>query len=491
MTDFEELNDLVKNFRQFPENCSTDVELQLRRFEATLEIIKVSSNLQTSKISLPDNFSLLLAFSTKIFSIDDKISTNFPNSITELIENLAFMQTTTPEIRLSIAKSAIFLHNKNIFNNFAYFQKIFDLFNITDKALKSLIFSHLTNYLRNNKTGFKLSGFTKFLTTQTSSDNPSLAKKSLSIIAKLYIQDSSAQWRNAHIANIIANCCFSRFSPLTKNAAKFLLGEFNAFSSKQILDRKIAKERFSEQRKSLSISQKVNKRKIKRSKKLKKLKTKSEKLSKMDENLTDSENNPKTNNNNNVDFGPIRSLNDPLSFSEKLFKKLKNCRDGFEMKILLMKLLSRVLSCHCLMLPGFLSFLQRYLQPHQKNVSAVLSALAQSIHSGVEKEELEPVLAVLAHNFVTDRSDVAVMTIGLNTIREICSRQPMAMDKTMLADLCQYKTSHSKPVAMAAKGLLSLYRQVNPALLSKKNRGRICVSKEVDVVQSDSSDNCF
>jgi protein SDA1 len=59
-----------------------------------------------------------------------------------------------------------------------------------------------------------------------------------------------------------------------------------------------------------------------------------------------------------------------------------------------------------------------------------------------------------------------------NAIREICVRQPLAMDETLLSDLVQFQKSKAKGVVMAAKGLQSLYREVYPELLQKKYRGK-------------------
>eukprot|EP00960_Hanusia_phi_P023236 686429-Hanusia_phi.AAC.2 len=51
-----------------------------------------------------------------------------------------------------------------------------------------------------------------------------------------------------------------------------------------------------------------------------------------------------------------------------------------------------------------------------------------------------------------------VIAIGLNTAREICMRQPHAMDADLLQDLVAYKKHKDKGVVMAARSLLSLYR---------------------------------
>ena len=48
----------------------------------------------------------------------------------------------------------------------------------------------------------------------------------------------------------------------------------------------------------------------------------------------------------------------------------------------------------------------------------------------------------------------------------------MAMNDTLLQDLVMYRKSKDKGTMMAAKGLLSLYREANPDLLKKRDRGK-------------------
>ena len=61
---------------------------------------------------------------------------------------------------------------------------------------------------------------------------------------------------------------------------------------------------------------------------------------------------------------------------------------------------------------------------------------------------------------------------GLNAIREITKRCPLALDETLLRDLAEYKSYKDKAVMMAARSLIQLYRSVHPELLHKKDRGR-------------------
>jgi protein SDA1 len=46
------------------------------------------------------------------------------------------------------------------------------------------------------------------------------------------------------------------------------------------------------------------------------------------------------------------------------------------------------------------------------------------------------------------------------------------MDETLLRDLVQYKNERDKSVSVAARGLMHLFRKMNPTLLHKRDRGK-------------------
>lgn len=117
-------------------------------------------------------------------------------------------------------------------------------------------------------------------------------------------------------------------------------------------------------------------------------------------------------------FSALHLINDPQSFVEKLFNKLEHSKEKFEVRLMLMSLISRLIGLHqvsyrtlyihiwcsfifpfwsgtCmynvhvfiqLFLFNFYPFLQRYLQPHQHEVTKLLTFLAQASHELVPAE---------------------------------------------------------------------------------------------------------
>lgn len=81
----------------------------------------------------------------------------------------------------------------------------------------------------------------------------------------------------------------------------------------------------------------------------------------------------------------------------------------------------------------------------------------------------------MAEAYKSNTSGPEVIAAGINAIREICRRQPWCLSEEdggveLLSDLVEYKKSRDKGVMVAARGLLQLYREVNPGLLKRKER---------------------
>ena len=176
-----------------------------------------------------------------------------------------------------------------------------------------------------------------------------------------------------------------------------------------------------------------------------------------------------------LNFSALHLLNDPQGFAETLFSKhLQNTKSrlNLEQKLLVLQLVSRLIGLHKLTVITFYSYFLKYLTPRQPSVTSFLASLAQSTHNLVPPDVLEPLIQKIANEFVSEAAAAEVASAGLNAIREICVRQPLAMNDVLLQDLVMYKKSKDKGVMMAAKGLLGLYREVGAEMLKKRDRGK-------------------
>lgn len=176
-----------------------------------------------------------------------------------------------------------------------------------------------------------------------------------------------------------------------------------------------------------------------------------------------------------LNFSAFHLLHDPQGFAEALFSKhLQNTRSklNLEQKLLVLQLVSRLVGLHKLTVMSLYSYFIKYLMPRQPSVTSFLASLAQATHNLVPPDVLEPLVQKIANEFVSEAAAAEVASAGLNAIREICVRQPLAMNDTLLQDLVMYRKSKDKGVMMAAKGLLSLYREVGADMLKKRDRGK-------------------
>ena len=86
--------------------------------------------------------------------------------------------------------------------------------------------------------------------------------------------------------------------------------------------------------------------------------------------------------------------------------------ERFEVKLLHQDLISRLIGLHQLILLNFYPYLQRYLQPHQRQVTKILLYIAQSSHELVPPDLLQSVCKTIANNFITERNSSEVMAVG-------------------------------------------------------------------------------
>lgn len=65
------------------------------------------------------------------------------------------------------------------------------------------------------------------------------------------------------------------------------------------------------------------------------------------------------------------------TFAEKLFARLQKANERLETRLAMMGVCSRAIGVHRLLLLNFYPFLQKYIQPHQRDVTRILAILVQ------------------------------------------------------------------------------------------------------------------
>jgi hypothetical protein len=93
-------------------------------------------------------------------------------------------------------------------------------------------------------------------------------------------------------------------------------------------------------------------------------------------------------------------------------------------------------------------------------------------------------METIINNFITDYCNNEHITVGLNAVREILLRMPMALDEGQIEHLCSFNGHKNKSVGSAAKSLINFFRDVCPQLLPKKLRGRFTKIDEDNAIEN-------
>ncbi|XP_027880406.1 protein SDA1 homolog [Xiphophorus couchianus] len=440
-----QLQNLIK---RDPQSYVDEFLQQYRHYQSNVAIFK----LQPDKAN-KDLAELVMFLSQVAHCYTQQLST-FPLDLSELLRS--YHTIIEPELRMTFCKALILLRNKDLIDPTILLELFFELLRCHDKLLRKTLYTHIVTDIKNinarhknNKINTTLQNF---MYTMLRDSNPIAAKISLDVMAELYKRNI---WNDAKTVNVITTACFSKVTKILVGGLKFFLGkdedEKNESDSESENEGTSARD--------LMIKYSTGKKTTKNKKKLEKAMKVLKKHKKKKK--------PEV-----FNFSAIHLIHDPQDFSEKLLKQLESSKERFEVKIMMMELISRLVGIHELFLFNFYPFIQRFLQPHQREVTKILLCAAQASHQLVPPEVIEPVIMTIANNFVTDRNSGEVMTVGINAIREVAGRCPLAINEDLLQDLTQYKTHKDKNVMMSARGLIQLFRNLNPQLLQKKDRGR-------------------
>lgn len=357
------------------------------------------------------------------------------------------------EIRLIFCRALILIRNKNLIAPTDILELFFELLKCQSKPLRKYLQNYVIQDIKNINAKHKNvrinSALQNFMYSMLKDKNTVAVKMSLDIMIELYRKNI---WNDTKTVNVIATACFSKTAKILVTALKFFLGS----------DEKDDESSDSEEEvniREIITSNKVNKKTRKRKKTLEQTK----KLVKKHKNSKKAV---------IFNFSALHLINDPQGMAEKLYKNLDSMMEKFEIKLMVINMISRLIGVHQLFLFNFYPLLQRFLQPHQREVTKFLVYAAQSAHELIPPDIIEPILKTIANNFITERNSSEVMAVGLNAVREICMRCPLAMNEDLLQDLAQYKSYKNKSVMMAARSLIQLYRTINPNLLVRKDRGK-------------------
>ncbi|XP_065578195.1 protein SDA1 homolog isoform X2 [Artemia franciscana] len=443
-----QLQNLIK---RYPASYKDEFLQQLKHYRSLKDLFV----LKPSVYNQP--FDELIMFLAQLAYCYPEDLSDYPQNIMDILQQ--HQATINQEIRMTMCRALIMLRNKNLLTPTVLLTLFFQLLRCQDKSLRKFLTTHIVTDIKNinsKSRNMKINNVLQnFMYGMLKDTNVTAAKLSLDIMIQLYKKDI---WKDAKTVNVIATACFSKSVKIMVTALQFFVG--SDVKEKTNSDEESDTDDDVETIKEATMANRFNKKTRRREQQLKKVKQMVKR------------NKKKRGQAPTFNFSALHLLHDPQSFAEKLFRQVETMNERFEVKILALDVVSRLIGVHQLFVFNFYPFLVRFLQPHQREVTRMLQFGAQASHELVPPDVLEPVLKAIVNNFVTERNSGEVMAVGLNAIKEMCLRCPLVMNEDLLQDLAQYKTYKDKSVMMASRSLITLFRNTNPELLHKKDRGR-------------------
>jgi protein SDA1 len=369
-----------------------------------------------------------------------------------------------PQMRQTLVQALVLLRNRNLFECMRTLPTYFKLFRLQDKSLRHMIFAHIVKDLvsmgqrsRSQKSSGELR---EFFFGQLKESDVEVARRACAVFISMYRQNV---WRDNHVVNLMSSgllhpdvkCAAALAHLFLGNRTKGLEGILEE-SDKE--DEDVAEEAI---RGIVGAKKTANReKKVERAKKAAKKAIRKKRAKQMEGGA------------GGVCFVAIDLINDPQTLADRLLQRVSKGSEPFLFRLLMLHLVARLIGRHELLLLNLYPFLLKYLIPTQREVTKVLAILVEACHAQVPPEELRPVVMHVMNTFVTEAQAPEVIEVGMNGIREVCSRAINILTEEELADLAGFRKHKNKGVAMAARSLINTYRELHPQLLHRSLRGR-------------------
>ena len=469
---------LQNKTKRDPESYYEEFLAQLRHFDALSKVVTTPQRLSSKQANTGSSaitaenaqFASVLMYLCHVSHCYPKECAHIPDVLLAALTTVGTKLNT--DRRQTFVQSLVLLRSKNLVSPDKTMPVLFDLLLLRDKALRRLVLAHIVADIRRFNTagsqackGGGAAQFNKvvqnFLFGVVQQDDPTQTRCALLVMLDLYRRGI---WANERCVEVIAQASFSRHTRIIRTALRFFLLQFPKITSvddnsDEEQDDKVVTETMTRAMHKYKCKGKTKKR----DRVLKQFVKKSRK--KLD---------PETKERlafEAQDIDPVRLLRDPQTFAERLLSTLQRTSERFEVRLLFLSVIARIVAEHQCVILALYSYLERFLQPSQVQAATILSLTATCVHPLIPPDALESLVRSIANHFVNDRSQPDAITIGLNSIREICKRQPLAMNADLLRDLVEYRTMRGeRGIIMAARSLIQLYRGADPNMLPAKLR---------------------
>ncbi|KAK5105624.1 Severe Depolymerization of Actin [Lithohypha guttulata] len=453
-----DLTNLQYKIRRDPKSYEAEFEAQYGQYLTQRDIFLANPSVTADNGA--SSFRELLEFVAQVSDCYKSQTKEFASQLISILSS--HHEVLEPELREKIVGSLVIVRKKELIDSNTLLQSLFPILTTTtSKTLRALLLQKILSDLRNSNS--KTTNHKLNRTVQTLLHNLVLADRS-SPKALWAVKVTREMWKrqiwtDAKAVEIMKECALADNEKVIVGGVRFFLGgdkEREEHEGESDEDEEVEMAKLRHQ---IGINKKSKSGDSRLKKAAATVKRKEKKKGQA----------------HPLNFSALHLLHNPQGFAEELFSKhLQGAKSklNLEQKLQVLQLVSRLIGLHKLIIVPFYSYFLKFLKPKQPSVTTFLACLAQGTHSHVPPGDLETVIQTIANEFVSEAAAGEVAASGLNAIREICVRQPLCMSQTLLHDLIMYRKSKDKGVMMAAKGLLGLYRQVNPEMLKSRDRGK-------------------
>nr|XP_027099622.1 protein SDA1 homolog isoform X1 [Coffea arabica] len=475
--DAEKLNlpALQSKMKSDPEGYEMELHLIYNQFKSSMELFQQQAAMSFTSVSgiaadptvakdLGDR-ALFLAHVTPFYP---KHLAQFPRELAQFLRSSA--RTLPSGLRVHVTQALILLINRKMVDIVDILELFMELQTLGDRTLRTLAFSHIIHNIRHmnqkHKNDPKNRGLQNILFSMLQQEDETKAKRSLITLCDLHRRKV---WFDDRTANAICTACFHTSPRIMIATLSFLL-DYEKIEDDDNSDDSGSEDEQATQQPQIVLSKEV----VYKAKHKGTSSSKKKKQAKLQRAIRSMKKQQRMSSekNNSSYYSPLNHLKDAQGFAEKLFSRLQTTNERFEVKMMMLKVIARTVGLHRLILLNLYPYFQKYVQSHQRDVTSLLAAAVQACHDMVPPDAVEPLFKQIVNQFVHDRSRSEAISVGLNVVREICLRMPLLMTEDLLQDLVLYRKSHEKAVSSAARSLLTLFREVCPSLLVKKDRGR-------------------
>ena len=476
----DRLSALQNLIKRDPASYADEFRLQLRAFGAALGVLRLAPHAPSESFR---QLVLFLAHTHACYRDSEPEVRALPQTLVDLLAHHA--EALDAEVRRAVASALMLLRNRGAVPPVPLLKAFFGLFRVRDKYLRELMVQHIVADVRHinqeRNDGSANRQIQSFLFSMLSDESALAAKKSLDVLIELYRR---RVWTDARTVNVIATALLSPRPKMLVAALKFFLGvgsgegadggaaagESDSDDDDNAKDMQLDAKRVQEVKDENAHKKKTRKRVRATAKHLTAMKSMAKKRAMA------ARGPGSAGGGRGPVFPAIQLINDPQGLAEKMFNNLRRGGERFEVRLLALNFVSRLVGQHRLLLLQLYSFLQRYLQAHQANVTQILAFLIQACHDLVPPDELVPVVRGIASAFISDGSAPEVVQVGLNALREVFLRCPVVLEEPgmgdLVSDLVLYRKSKNKGVVAGARAIMNLVREWYPSLLRRRDWGK-------------------